>query len=81
VLWRPGCAVSGEALIALAERLAAVPRADADAPANHVDHLEAAAVALSLARYLLAPDRPERPMALLSSWRTCSRPGRPVSSS
>ncbi|MCK5795899.1 MAG: hypothetical protein KAI47_01865 [Deltaproteobacteria bacterium] len=61
-LWHPDAKVDVDALMALVEDLATRPQLDTSGgPGEHINALEGRSLGLSLARWILAPDRPPRP--------------------
>ncbi|MCC6746561.1 MAG: hypothetical protein IT371_02820 [Deltaproteobacteria bacterium] len=61
VVWLPGSRVDPEALLSFCGELSALPQLDLDRLEHHLEGLEARSVGLSLARWILARDRPPRP--------------------
>jgi hypothetical protein len=61
LVWTPGSNADPAALVRLCRQLATLPRRDLDREENQIDGLEASSLALSLCRFLLAPQRPPRP--------------------
>jgi len=61
LVWRPGSAADPGRVVQAARALGELPGQDLDRSENHLDGLEARSMALSLARWLLAPESPTRP--------------------
>ncbi|MBW2733080.1 MAG: hypothetical protein JRH20_11870 [Deltaproteobacteria bacterium] len=62
LVYHPQSTVDRDALLALTKELATLPAlSEAQGLAAHIEHLEAASMALGLCRWLLAPERPLRP--------------------